>query len=156
MPAVNPIPEGYPVVSPALAVDGAAHAIDFYKRVFGAAERYRMPGPDGKIAHCELQFGTSLIMLGDTAPDMGFLDPKRIGGTPVNLYTFVEDCDAAHAAALGAGAREIQPPTNQFYGDRTAVFEDPWGHRWTAATHVEDVSPEEMGKRIAQMGSPQG
>lgn len=152
MAAVNPIPEGYPVVSPALAVDGAAQAMDFYKRVFGAAERFRMPGPDGKIAHAELQFGDSLVMLGDPAPEIGFLDPKAVGGTPVNLYTYVEDVDAAHAAALGAGAREIQPVATQFYGDRTAVFEDPWGHRWTVSTHVEDVSPEEMEKRMAQMG----
>ncbi|MFI6869609.1 VOC family protein [Nocardia sp. NPDC050406] len=152
MPAVNPIPEGYPVVCPALAVDGASHAIDFYKRVFGASERFRMPGPDGKIAHCELQFGDSLVMLGDPAPQLGFLDPKAIGGTPVNLYVYVEDSDAAHTAAVNAGAREVEAPSTQFYGDRTAVFEDPWGHRWTVATHVEDVSPEEMEKRMAQLG----
>ncbi|MFC9999177.1 VOC family protein [Nocardia sp. NPDC127526] len=151
MPAVNPIPEGYPVVSPALAVNGAAHAIDFYKRVFGAAERFRMPGPNNTIAHCELQFGGSLVMLGDPAPDMGFLDPKAVGGTPVNLYTYVEDVDATHAAALGAGAQETQAPATQFYGDRTAAFEDPFGHKWTIATHVEDVTPEEMEKRMAEM-----
>ncbi|MEV6773168.1 VOC family protein [Nocardia sp. NPDC051030] len=151
MSDVKPIPDGYPVVSPALAVDGAANAIDFYKRVFGAAERYRMPGPDGKIAHCELQFGTSLVMLGDSAPSMGFLDPKTIGGTPVNLYTYVDDVDAVHAAALGAGSVETQPPATQFYGDRTSAFEDPFGHRWTLATHVEDVTPEEMEKRMAEM-----
>ncbi|WP_306359410.1 VOC family protein [Nocardia sp. CC227C] len=152
MSDVTPIPEGYPVVSPALAIDGAAQAIDFYKRVFGAAERFRMPGPEGKVAHCELMFGDSVVMIGDPAPDMGFLDPKAVGGTPVNLYTYVEDADAAHAAALAAGAKELQAPETQFYGDRTAMFEDPWGHRWTVSTHVEDVSPEEMEKRMAALG----
>ncbi|WP_067717298.1 VOC family protein [Nocardia yamanashiensis] len=151
MSDVKHIPEGYPVVSPALAVDGAAAAIDFYKHVFGADERVRMPGPDGKIAHCEMQFGNSVVMLGDPAPALGFLDPKAVGGTPVNLYTYVEDVDAAHAAALAAGAKEMQAPALQFYGDRTSAFEDPFGHRWTVATHVEDVSPEEMEKRMAEM-----
>ncbi|MBF6177060.1 VOC family protein [Nocardia otitidiscaviarum] len=152
MSDVKPIPDGYPVVSPALAIDGAAQAIDFYKRVFGAAERFRMPGPEGTIAHCELLFGDSVVMIGDPAPEMGFRDPKSVGGTPVNLYTYVEDADAAHAAALAAGARELQAPETQFYGDRTAAFEDPWGHRWTVSTHVEEVSPEEMEKRMAQLG----
>ncbi|NNH72129.1 VOC family protein [Nocardia uniformis] len=152
MSAVNPFPEGYPAVIPALIVDGAARAIDFYKHVFGAAERYRLPGPDGKIAHAELQFRDSMIMLSDPAPSMGFLDPRAVGGTPVNLYTYVEDADTAHAAALGAGAKELQAPATQFYGDRTASFEDPFGHHWTVSTHVEDVSPEEMDKRVAQMG----
>ncbi|MVU82123.1 VOC family protein [Nocardia sp. ET3-3] len=151
MSDVKPIPDGYPTVSPALACQGAAQAIDFYKHVFGADERYRMPGPDGKIAHCEMQFGTSVIMLGDPAPGMGFLDPRTIGGTPVNLYVYVDDVDAAHAAALAAGAQELQAPANQFYGDRTSALEDPWGHRWTLALHVEDVNPEEMAKRMAEM-----
>ncbi|MBL1077822.1 VOC family protein [Nocardia sp. 2] len=151
MSDVNPIPEGYPAVCPALAVDGAAQAIDFYKHVFGAAERFRMPGPDGKVAHAELQFRDSVIMLGDPAPEMGFLDPKAVGGTPVNLYAYVDDCDAAFAAALTAGAKELQAPATQFYGDRVGVFEDPWGHRWSVSTHVEDVTPEEMDKRMADM-----
>ncbi len=151
MSDVKPIPEGYPVVSPGLAIDGAAAAIDFYKKIFGASERMRMPGPDGKIAHCELTFGNSLIMVGDPAPDMDFLDPKTVGGTPVNLYVFVEDADAAFGAALAAGAKELTPMTTQFYGDRSGAFEDPWGHRWTVATHVEDVPPDEMDRRMAEL-----
>lgn len=150
MSDVKPVPEGYPVVSPGLAIDGAAAAIEFYKNVFGATERMRMPGPDGKIVHCELMFGNSVVMLGDPAPDMDFLDPKTVGGTPVNLYVYVEDADAAFAAALSAGAKELTPMTTQFYGDRSGSFEDPWGHRWTVATHVEDVPPEEMDRRMAE------
>ncbi|WP_040776928.1 VOC family protein [Nocardia pneumoniae] len=150
MSDVKPVPEGYPVVSPGLAIDGAAAAVEFYKNVFGATERMRMPGPEGKIAHCELMFGDSVVMLGDPAPDMDFLDPKTVGGTPVNLYVYVEDADAAFATALAAGAKELTPMTNQFYGDRSGAFEDPWGHRWTVATHVEDVPPEEMDRRMAE------
>ncbi|MEU2036929.1 VOC family protein [Nocardia amamiensis] len=150
MSDVKPIPEGYPVVSPGLAIDGAAAAIEFYKNVFGATERMRMPGPEGKIAHCELMFGNSVVMLGDPAPDMDFLDPKTVGGSPVNLYVYVEDADAAFAAALSAGAKELTPMTTQFYGDRSGSFVDPWGHRWTVATHVEDVPPEEMDRRMAE------
>ncbi|MEU6832989.1 VOC family protein [Nocardia beijingensis] len=150
MSDVKPVPEGYPVVSPGLAIDGAAAAIDFYKNILGATERMRMPGPEGKIAHCELMFGDSVVMLGDSAPDMDFLDPKTIGGTPVNLYVYVEDADAAFAAALAAGAKELTPMTDQFYGDRSGAFEDPWGHRWTVATHVEDVPPDEMDRRMAE------
>ncbi|WP_327114571.1 VOC family protein [Nocardia sp. NBC_01730] len=151
MSDVKPVPDGYPVVSPGLAIDGAAAAIDFYKNIFGATERMRMPGPDGKIAHCELMFGNSVVMLGDPAPDMGFLDPKTVGGTPVNLYVYVEDADAAFAAALAAGASELTPMTTQFYGDRSGAFEDPWGHRWTVATHVEDVPPDEMDRRMTEL-----
>jgi PhnB protein len=151
MSDVKPVPDGYPVVSPGLAIDGAAAAIEFYKNIFGATERMRMPGPDGKIAHCELMFGNSVVMLGDPAPDMDFLDPKTVGGTPVNLYVYVEDADAAFAAALAAGAKELTPMTTQFYGDRSGSFEDPWGHRWTVATHVEDVPPDEMDRRMAEM-----
>jgi PhnB protein len=151
MSDVKPVPDGYPVVSPGLAIDGAAAAIDFYKNIFGATERMRMPGPDGKIAHCELMFGDSVVMLGDPAPDMDFLDPKTVGGTPVNLYVYVADADAAFAAALAAGATELTPMTSQFYGDRSGAFEDPWGHRWTVATHVEDVPPDEMDRRMAEM-----
>ncbi|MEU7633950.1 VOC family protein [Nocardia sp. NPDC049220] len=150
MSDVKPVPEGYPVVSPGLSIDGAAAAIDFYKNVFGATERMRMPGPDGTIAHCELMFGDSVVMLGDPAPDMGFLDPKTIGGTPVNLYVYVEDADAAFAAALAAGATELTAMTTHFYGDRSGAFEDPWGHRWTVATHVEEVPPDEMDRRMAE------
>ncbi|MGN2640322.1 VOC family protein [Nocardia takedensis] len=151
MSDVDPIPEGYPAVSPGLAVDGAAAAINFYKSVFGATERMRMPRPDGKIAHCELLVGGSVIMLGDPDPEMEFLDPKTIGGTPVSLHIYVPDADAAYEAALTAGAREVTPMAHQFYGDRSGAFVDPWGHRWTVATHVEDVPPDEMDRRMATL-----
>ncbi|MBF6186609.1 MULTISPECIES: VOC family protein [Nocardia] len=151
MSDVKPVPDGYPAVSPGLAIDGAAAAIDFYKQVLGATERMRMPRPDGKIAHCELLVGESVVMLGDPAPDMGFFDPKAVGGTPVNLHVYVRDVDEAFRQAMEAGAKEIAPVGNQFYGDRTGSFEDPWGHRWTVATHVEDVPPDEMDRRMAEL-----
>lgn len=153
MSDVPPVPEGYPTISPGLAIAGAADAVEFYKRVFGATERMRIPGPDGTVMHCELLIGNSVLMLGDPAPDMAFRDPRSIGGTPVNLYVYVPDMDAAHALALAGGATEISAPETQFYGDRTAAFVDPWGHQWTVATHVEDIEPEEMQRRMDQLES---
>lgn len=149
---VKPIPDGSPRVIPYLCIDGAAAAIDFYKDVLGATERMRMPGdkPDS-IGHAELELGDSVIMLSDPFPDMGNLDPKAIGGSPVFLSVYTEDVDATFAKALKLGAKELRAPENQFYGDRSGQFEDPWGHRWNVATHVEDVSPEEMSKRVAEM-----
>lgn len=151
MSDVSPVPEGYPSISPGLAVDGAAEAVEFYKNVFGATERMRMPGPDGTLMHCELVVGNSVLMLGDPAPDIGFRDPKSVGGTPVNLYVYVPDADTAFEAAIAAGATQITTPETQFYGDRTGSFIDPWGHQWTVATHVEDIEPEEMQRRMDQM-----
>jgi PhnB protein len=150
MANVQPIPDGYPQVTPYLAVDGAADAIDFYTKVFGARERMRMPGPDGKIGHAELEVGDSVIMLADEFPDMGHRGPKAIGGTPVTISIYVEDVDAAFQRALEQGATEVRPVENQFYGDRTGQLEDPFGHRWSVATHVEDVPPDEMEKRAAE------
>ena len=150
MPDVKPIPEGYPRVTPYLHVSGAAAAIDFYTNILGAEERMRMPGPDGKLGHAELQIGESIVMLADEFPDMGIRGPKSIGGTAVTLHLYVEDVDAVFDAALTAGAMSIRPVENQFYGDRTAQFEDPFGHRWNIASHVEDVPPEEMEKRMAE------
>ena len=147
--AVQPIPEDYPRINPSLSIDGAADAIDFYVDVFGATERMRMEAPDGKIGHAELAIGDSVVMLADEYPDMGFVGPKSIGGTPVVLMVFVTDADAAFDKATKLGATEIHPVEDQFYGDRSGSFEDPWGHRWTVATHVEDVSPEEMEQRAA-------
>jgi PhnB protein len=149
--SVNPIPEGYPQVTPYLCVKGAAQAIDFYAAVFGASERMRMPGPDGTIGHAELQLGDSLIMLADEFPDMGNLSPKTIGGTPVTIGIYVADVDDVFAKALAAGATARRPVEDQFYGDRAGQFEDPFGHRWSVSTHIEDVSPEEMEKRAAAM-----
>lgn len=151
MTAVKPIPDGYPRVSASLSVDGADAAITFYTDVLGAAERLRMPTPDGKIAHAELELGDSVIMLSDEVPDMDFRSPKAVGGTPVTMMAYVEDVDAVFDRAVKAGAKALRPVETQFYGDRTGTFEDPFGHRWSVATHVEDVSPEEMNKRMAQM-----
>jgi PhnB protein len=149
--AVNPIPEGYPRAMPYLSVDGAAAAIDFYTSVLDAKERMRMPMPDGKVGHAELQLGDSIIMLADTSPEAGNKDPKAIGGTPVSIMVYVEDVDATFAKALAAGATELDPVHDKFYGDRSGAFEDPWGHAWHIASHVEDVSEEEMGRRMAEM-----
>ena len=150
MPDVKPIPDGYPVVSPYLVVDGAAAAIDFYTKVLGATERMRMPGPDGRIGHAELQIGDSVVMLADEFPDQGFRSPKGIGGTPVSLGVYVEDVDTVFARAVEAGAKPLRDVTDQFYGDRSGQFEDPFGHVWSVATHIEDVPPDEMEKRAAQ------
>jgi PhnB protein len=152
MADVKPIPEGYQHVTPYLCVDGASAAIDFYRSVFGATERVRMDAPDGKIGHAEVQVGDSVIMLADEHPDIGFLSPKTIGGTPVTFSIYVEDADATFERAVSAGAKALRPVENQFYGDRSGQFEDPFGHRWNVATHVEDVSPEEMAKRMAEAG----
>jgi PhnB protein len=148
---VKPIPEGYPRVTPYLYVDGANDAIEFYKDVLGAEERMRMPGPEGKLGHAELQLGASIIMLADEFPDMDVRGPQSVGGTPVSLHVYVDDVDAVFDAALEAGATELRAVEDQFYGDRSGQFEDPFGHRWNVATHVEDVPPDEMEKRAAEV-----
>ena len=147
---VKPKPDGYHTITPYLIVKGGAAAIEFYKKAFGATERFRMPGPDGRIGHAELQFGDSAIMLADECPERGALAPQG-GGTPVSLYLYMENVDAVVDRAVSAGAKLKQPVTNQFYGDRSGGVEDPFGHSWYVATHVEDVSPEEMQKRMAAM-----
>jgi PhnB protein len=149
MADVKPIPDGYPQVTPYLCVDDAKAAIEFYSKVLGADERMHMPGPDGKIGHAELQLGESLIMLSDEFPEMGVRSPKALGGTPVTISVYVEDADAVFDAAVAAGATALRAVEDQFYGDRTGQFEDPFGHRWSVATHVEDVPPDEMEKRAA-------
>jgi PhnB protein len=140
----------YPRVTPYLHVSGASAAIDFYTEVLGATERMRMAGdtPDS-IGHAEIAIGASVIMLSDEFPDMGALGPKSVGGSPVTIHVYVEDVDATFDRALRAGARTIQEPADQFYGDRSGQFEDPFGHRWNVATHVEDVPPDEMQRRMA-------
>jgi PhnB protein len=154
--AVDPIPAGYPRVTPYLCCRGAADAIEFYKEVLGATERMRMPGdsPDN-VGHAELEIGTGLVMLADEFPDMGFLSPQSIGGTPVMVHVYVDDVDAVFARALAHGATASREVVNQFYGDRSGQFVDPWGHTWNVASHVEDVSEEEMGRRMAEMQSQQ-
>ena len=146
MANVKPIPDGYPQVIPYLIVDGAADAIEFYNQVLGTKERMRMGG-GGKVGHAELELGDSMIMLADESPDSPSKSPKGLGGSPVTISLYLPDVDGVWEKAMAAGAKELRPPTDQFYGDRTAQFEDPWGHRWNIGTHVEDVSPEEMEKR---------
>ena len=153
MANVKPIPDNYPQVTPYLCVDGADAAIRFYSSVLAATERGRLAGPGGTVGHAELALGDSLIMLADEYPDMGLRGPKAIGGTPVTISVYVEDVDAVFDRALRAGATSLRPVETQFYGDRAGQFEDPFGHRWNVATHVEDVPPEEMAKRAEQAAS---
>jgi PhnB protein len=148
---VKPIPEGYQVLTPYLVCKDAARAIDFYKNVLGATEKMRMPAPDGKVGHAELQFGSSQLMLADEYPEMGYRGPQAFGGSPVTLHLYVDDVDAVFKRAVSAGAKERQPVENKFYGDRSGTIEDPFGHTWNLSTHIEDVSPEEMEKRMAAM-----
>jgi len=145
----KPIPDDYPRVTPYLFIDGASAAIDFYCSVLGARERMRMPGPDGTVFHAEIEVGDSMIMLGEQNPDMDVRGPRAIGGTPMMLHVYVEDADRVFEQAIGAGAKALRPVEDQFYGDRSGRFEDPFGHRWDVATHVEDVPAEEMEKRAA-------
>jgi PhnB protein len=147
---VNPIPEGYPRVTPYLIVDGASDAIDFYTSVLGATERMRMDAPGGRIGHAELEIGDSVVMLADENPEMNARGPNAFGGSPVSLMVYVEDVDGVFGRALEAGAKEVRPVEDQFYGDRLGAFEDPFGHEWNVASHVEDVPPEEMEKRAAE------
>jgi PhnB protein len=145
--AVKPIPDGYHSVTPYLIVDGAARALDFYKRAFGAEETFRMPGPDGRIGHAEMRVGDSMIMLADQHPEAGAKGPKSYGGSPVSLMVYVENVDKVFAQAVSAGATVERPLANQFYGDRTGGIVDPFGHKWYLATHIEDVAPAEMERR---------
>ena len=146
---VKPIPEGHHAVTPYLSVKGAASAIDFYKKAFGATEVMRMPQPDGRIGHAELTIGDSRVMLADEFPDMNFRGPHSIGGTPVHLHLYVNDVDAVVAQAVAAGAKVLRPVQDQFYGDRTGSLSDPYGHVWHVATHKEDLTPEELRRRAA-------
>jgi PhnB protein len=158
MADVQPVPEGYPRVSPYLIIDGAAAAIDFYTAVLGAEETVRMGGgpddPADKIGHAEVALGDSVIMLADEAPQVGALSPTSVGGTPVTISVYVDDVDAVWAKAMAAGATPERELRNEFYGDRVGDFVDPWGHKWHVATHVEDVSPEEMARRAAEAAAP--
>lgn len=147
----KPVPEGYHAVTPYLIVDGAAKALDFYKQVFGAKERMRMPSPGGKVGHAEINIGDSVIMLADEHPEMGARGPKTFGDSPTSIVLYVENVDATVKAAVGAGAKILRPIEDKFYGDRSGTIEDPFGHNWHVSTHVEDVSPEELQRRAAAM-----
>jgi len=151
---VKPIPEGYHSVTPYLCVKGAAAAIDFYKKAFGAKELLRMPAPGEKIGHAEIQIGDSHVMLADEFPEMGFLSPQSVGGSPVMMHLYVEDVDITANKAVAAGAKVTRPVADQFYGDRGGQVEDPFGHKWYVSTHKEDVSPEEIeARRVKQYGA---
>jgi PhnB protein len=149
---VQAIPEGYYSVTPYLVINGAAEAIAFYTRAFGGSELFRMDVPGGKIGHAEMQIGNSRIMLADEHPQMGHVGPKSLGGTPVSLLLYVDDVDRVYQQAIDAGATSMRPVEDQFYGDRSGMVTDPFGHIWSIATHVEDVSPEEMQRRMEAMG----
>lgn len=145
--APKPIPAGYHSVTPYLIIDGAADALEFYKRAFGATEQFRMPAPGGKIGHAEIKIGDSAVMLADEYPEMGARSPRALGGAGVSLMIYVERVDDVFKQALKAGAKELQPLENKFYGDRSGTLQDPFGHVWTISTHVEDVSTEEVRRR---------
>jgi PhnB protein len=149
MPNVKPIPDGYHSVTPYLYARNASEAIEFYKKVFSAEEVLRMPGPGGKIMHAELNIGNSRIMLADENREMNALGPLTIGGSSSSFYVYVENVDAVIQKAEAAGATLTRPVKDQFYGDRSGSFTDPAGYTWSVATHIEDVSPEEVGKRAA-------
>lgn len=149
--AVKPIPEGYHTATPYLVLKGAANAIEFYKKVFGAVEMMRMPQPDGRIGHAEIKIGDSPIMLADEFPEMGHRGPQSLGGSPVSILLYVADVDAVVGKAVAGGAKIVKPVQDQFYGDRTGFIEDPFGHLWGIATHKEDVSPAEMERRAAAL-----
>lgn len=151
MAKAKPIPKGYHNVTPYLIVRGASRAIDFYKNAFGATERMRMPGPDGKIGHAELQIGDSVIMLADETPQ--FKSPDALGGSTNSLHLYVEHVDAVIEKAEKSGAKILRPVADQFYGDRVGTLVDPFGQIWSIGTHIEDVTPEEMKKRMAKTAS---
>ena len=149
MSKVSPIPKGYHSITPYLIVKGSAQAIDYYKKIFGATEVFRMDTPDGKVAHAELQIGDSRIMLADEQPNMGagHASAASIGASPVSLYLYLPDVDRVVERATAAGAKILKPVQDQFYGDRTGFIQDPFGHLWGIATHIEDVAPQEMEER---------
>ena len=147
----KPIPDGYHTVTPYLIIKNAGGALDFYKKAFGATELFRMPGPDGRVMHAEIQIGNSRIMLADECPEMNARSPQSMGGSPVSLLLYVENVDTFFNQAVSAGAKVDRPIKDQFYGDRSGSLTDPFGHVWHVATHVEDVPPTELEKRAAAM-----
>jgi PhnB protein len=151
MAKVKPIPEGYHTVTPYIIVKGASQAIDFYKKAFGATELFRMDGPGGTVMHAEIKIGDSPVMLADEMPGRGYHAPQSGGGSPVSLMLYVDDVDKVAERAVAAGIKTERPVEDQFYGDRLGTFLDPFGHRWSIATHKEDVTKEEMDRRLATM-----
>ncbi|WP_129648950.1 VOC family protein [Peristeroidobacter agariperforans] len=153
---VKAIPEGYHSITPYLIIKGASDAIEFYKRAFGATEVMRMPKPDGTIGHAELAIGDSRIMLADEYPEMGYRSPLSIGGAGISIMLYIEKVDEVFKRAIAAGAQELQAVKDQFYGDRSGTLQDPFGHIWTVSTHVEDLTPEEMGRRSEEFVKQSG
>ena len=153
--SVKPIPEGMHSLTPQIVCAGAAKAIDFYKQAFGAIELFRMPTPDGKIGHAQIKIGNSILMLTDESQQCGSLSPQTLKGSPVSLYLYVENADAAFERAVAAGATVAMPLADMFWGDRWALVEDPFGHRWHIASHVRDVEPEEMQRAMREMQEQQ-
>ena len=149
--SVKPVPDGYHTVTPYLIVKGGAQAIDFYKKAFGAVEKFRMPGPGGKVSHAEIEIGDSRVMLADEFPERGIRAPEPPGNASVSIMLYVNDADAVAKQAVAAGGKVVRPVETQFYGDRMGAVTDPFGHTWHIGTHVEDVSPDEMQKRMAAM-----
>jgi PhnB protein len=156
MPDVQPIPDTYPRLTPHLSVKGANEAIAYYGRLFGARERMRIEAQGGQIAHAEIVIGGSVIMIGDEVPGGVDPSPATLGGSPVALWLYVEDVDGVFEHALGSGSRAVAAPADQFYGDRVAMFDDPFGHRWNIATHIEDMPPDEMRQRAAALAAGAG
>jgi uncharacterized glyoxalase superfamily protein PhnB len=148
----KPIPDGYHTITPHVCVNSAAKAIEFYKQAFGAEELFRMPGPGGKVMHAEIMIGDCHLMLNDEFPEMGTLGPQEGSPSPVVLHLYVNDVDASMAKAEKAGAKVTMPASDMFWGDRYGQLQDPFGHRWSIATHKEDLSPEEIGERAAKAG----
>ena len=151
MTKAKPIPDGYHTATPYLIADDAAKAIEFYKKAFGASEKLRIPAPGGRIGHAEIQIGDSLIMLADEHPEIDARGPQHYGGSPVSILLYVDDVDALFKQAVAAGGTEVRPVTDQFYGDRSGTLKDPFGHSWHLSTHKEDVSPEELNRRMAAL-----
>ena len=147
MMAVKSIPDGYHSIQPYLMIDGATNAIEFYKKAFGATERLCMKQPDGRVGHAEIEIGNSCIMMADQNAQMQVFAPAHYGGSPVTLLLYTEDCDAMYNRAIAAGATSVHEPADQFYGDRMAGVEDPFGYKWWIATHIKDVSREELEKQ---------
>ena len=148
---VKPVPQGYRTATPYLIIDGAAKALDFYKRIFGAVEKMRMPSPGGKVGHAEITIGDSIIMLADEHPEIGARSPRAFGGSGVGIMLYVDDVDVTVKNAVAEGAKLVQKVEDKFYGDRTGTIEDPFGHTWHVGTHKEDVSEYEMKRRMASM-----
>src|SRR5262245_2389697 len=153
--AAKPVPDGYRGAIPYLSIRNAATAIDFYKRAFGATELLRLTQPDGRVGHAELDIAGAVVMLADEFPEMGIRSPQAIGGSPVTIHLYVDDIDRFAERAIAAGLEVLRPVADQFYGDRSGFFQDPFGHRWNFATHKEDVAPEELRRRHEALTKPQ-